>query len=445
MKLRYTIIYICLALMSAPALLGQSLEWRSGSGVADVLTEGVPTSSGLNAVYVARSTSGLSAAFTPASGNPAGVKWMRYSSLGGGYAEDVPARVDGPASVVGNPQGDMGYIVEDGTDRYYFWLVDYSRHPFSITDITENPEQECGQVALDVTGQGDEIAYYSINGRRMTLSRDIKLTYNTLEWDSEQTIYRPVVAEETLEYLHPTIHAMAPLCATSFTIEGDKFLQQWGLAEGVTSSEFQPRSVACHTDAVQAQREDADNEVKPSDGGATLGGSAPCEVNFKAEVTDAAIFREWQFARDSEFENITLRMSELEFDYSFIEEGTTYVRFYCANADASCEAYGDTYDISIGTSSLKCPNAFSPFNEDGVNDLWKVTYSSIISFECHIYNRRGKEMCSFTDPSQGWDGKYGGKFVPAGAYFYVIKAKGADGKNYNLSGDINIVDYKSTL
>ena len=51
-------------------------------------------------------------------------------------------------------------------------------------------------------------------------------------------------------------------------------------------------------------------------------------------------------------------------------------------------------------------------------------------------------MATLSDPSQGWDGKYNGKAVPTGAYYYVIKAKGADGKAYDLSGDINIVNYK---
>ena len=85
-----------------------------------------------------------------------------------------------------------------------------------------------------------------------------------------------------------------------------------------------------------------------------------------------------------------------------------------------------------------CPNAFSP-NGDGRNDEWKVSYQSIVSFECHIFNRWGQKMCSFTNPADGWDGKYKGKTVPTGVYFYVIKAKGADGKDYKLSGDINIL------
>lgn len=137
-----------------------------------------------------------------------------------------------------------------------------------------------------------------------------------------------------------------------------------------------------------------------------------------------------------------MRMRELETTYTFRELGTFYVRFVCADASGECEYYSDTYTVSIGNSSLQCPNAFSPGASEGVNDEWKVSYRSIVSYECHIFNRNGVKMTSMTDPSQGWDGKYNGKLVPAGVYYYVIKATGADGKKYNLSGDINIVNYK---
>ena len=51
------------------------------------------------------------------------------------------------------------------------------------------------------------------------------------------------------------------------------------------------------------------------------------------------------------------------------------------------------------------------------------------------------KVAEFTDPAQGWDGKYNGKYVPSGVYYYVIKAEGADGKKYKLNGDINIIKY----
>ena len=56
-----------------------------------------------------------------------------------------------------------------------------------------------------------------------------------------------------------------------------------------------------------------------------------------------------------------------------------------------------------------------------------------------------KKIISFSDPAQGWDGKKGGKLVPSGVYYYVIKAVGSDGKKYNLSGDINIINSKQSV
>ncbi len=98
--------------------------------------------------------------------------------------------------------------------------------------------------------------------------------------------------------------------------------------------------------------------------------------------------------------------------------------------------------MSIGESRLSCPNAFSPGDSEGVNDEWKVSYRSLVEFECHIFNRWGVRLATLTDPSQGWDGRYKGRLVDPGAYYYVIKARGADGKSYNLGGDINIIRRK---
>lgn len=400
-----------------------------------------PASAGLNGgIYVVPSVAGLR--ITCTSNASENVKWQRFSSLGAAYADDVaPSGHDATSSWLDSPQGDMGYAIQsDRQPTIYIWLVDYSTHTFSPGTLTLAPEQECGRVALECTGSGDEIAYYSINGRRLTLSREITLSYTTLDWDNSAQNYVETATSETLEYLPRLIHADAPLCSTSYTLEGDRFLRAWGHGTSFTSPEYAPHSISAHTETV-SDNTTGDNEISSAQPGA-LGGSAPQTITFSANVTDAAIFHEWQMSRYADFDDITMRASELDFTYTFTEHGTMYVRLYCANSDASCEYYGPTYEISIGESMLKCPNAFTPFNQDGVNDIWKVSYSSIIEFECHIFNRSGRKIISFTDPSQGWDGRYGGKFVPAGAYYYVIKASGADGKDYKLYGDINLIDYK---
>ncbi|WP_289874262.1 hypothetical protein, partial [uncultured Muribaculum sp.] len=67
-----------------------------------------------------------------------------------------------------------------------------------------------------------------------------------------------------------------------------------------------------------------------------------------AWVTDAVVFKEWQIARDSEFDLIEFRENNLSFSHIFRDAGNTYVRFAAANADGTCTYYSTTYDISIG-------------------------------------------------------------------------------------------------
>lgn len=213
----------------------------------------------------------------------------------------------------------------------------------------------------------------------------------------------------------------------------------------MSSQYYSPNAVGVNTSAVQTNSgqdsENDSNQIKTDIEG--LGGSAPVDVSFKAFVTDAVVHYEWQMALDEEFENLIYRIYEQDFDYTFTEEGTTYIRFVGSNSDGSCEAYGETYLVTVGSSLLKVPNAFSP-GDDGINDIWKVSYRSLIEFECWIFDRQGHEIFHFEDPSLGWDGKYKGKQVKPGVYFYVIQAKGADGVKYKKSGDINILRYKSS-
>ena len=65
------------------------------------------------------------------------------------------------------------------------------------------------------------------------------------------------------------------------------------------------------------------------------------------------------------------------------------------------------------------------------------------SFKCWIFNKWGVQMFYFDSPDQGWDGKYRGKYVDPGVYYYVIEAKGANNKKMKLKGHINILRPKN--
>lgn len=173
--------------------------------------------------------------------------------------------------------------------------------------------------------------------------------------------------------------------------------------------------------------------------GNNISGSAPLEITFSAQPPTEAIYVLWEIATDMDFNNVMLRYNETAFTRVFNEYGEYYVRFFCADASGKEEWTGTTYCIKVFESRLECPNAFTPYGSPGINDEWKVKASSITDFECVIFNRWGNEITRLTSVEQGWDGRYKGKPVPQGVYFYVIKAKGADGRQYNLSGNINLI------
>ncbi len=426
-------------LLGLAALLSFSgLRALDFTGLSHAAVEIRPeASSGLEAVYV---VSGDDAAarivYTASTGQ---VRWYRFSTLGGAYAEEIAAEHDGVHWSVPFAGEDMGYIIEDGTSRHCYWIVDYSKHRFVVSSLVAVPAEDCSRTLLAVDGEAGPIPYYSINGRRMEISRELKLSYNTLRFDEPAFAYTQMPVEDVLAGISGSTAIEAPLCNTAFSLEGDRFLRAWGEAVSVESEYYTTVAVEAETKAT-GSHEPADNEQGSADESA-LGGSAPCEIRFEAAVTDAALFTEWQISRSAEFDMVDNSYSELAFDYTFTESGTTYVRFVANNAAGDCEFVGTTYEVFIGESKLEIPNAFSPEASPGVNDEWKVSYKSLTSFECHIFNRWGTCLYSSKEPSEGWDGKYRGKFVPAGVYYYVIKATGADGVKYNRAGDINIINF----
>lgn len=423
---------LLIAVATGIGTIPASSQLSFNGSAKSIIEQKAEASTGLNMIYVVADTRGVTATFTSKTGGP--VQWYKYGNLGGGHAEEIASTMDGTNSSVTLTSEDTGFIIEDGTNRYYYWVVNYANHRARFDSLTFSPEQECDRARLVFSGDASRITYFTINGASRVLDRELQIEYSTLKYNEETEAYDQAGASQTYEYIDQSVGVFAPLCNTRFSLTGDRFLSTWGEEEKIETDSYDAIAVEAHTYASQEQRE-ADNEQKID---ANLGGSAPVDISFKAVVTDAAIFREWQMTKDPTFEVVDDRIQQLEFDHTFRDNGNTYIRFVANNAAGTCEYVGETYEVFVGESDLLCPNAFSP-NGDGVNDEWKVSYKSIVEFDCHIFNRWGQEMIHMTDPSQGWDGKYRGKTVPTGVYYYVIKARGSEGRKYHLNGDINII------
>lgn len=170
---------------------------------------------------------------------------------------------------------------------------------------------------------------------------------------------------------------------------------------------------------------------------------APLTVEFRANPTgldDYTPSYEWHFRRETatkSYEELFVRYEE-DTRYTFMESGKYSIKLIASYSGG--DDLMDSVSVVISESKLEFPNAFSP-NGDDINDIYraKQDYQSIISFRAIILNRWGQKLYEWNDPSGGWDGTFHGKDVPDGVYFVLVKAKGADGKDYNIKKDVNLL------
>lgn len=365
-----------------------------------------------------------------------------YSNLGGGYAQDITYSIVNNEIIINKPVADIGYIIQTSKGNHCFWVVNYSDKVFNVSSIEMSENQTCDYSDFLISGNAGAIRYYTISGQPLILDREINISYRSLKWDDNLKDFEQITETKIFEYIDHTFTLSSPLYATtSLLITGDRFLKRWNEEVSFESEEFHPNGICVKTIAEQTNTTTEEGSNQINQGGTDLGGSAPAEFLFSAFTSEGVIHNEWQIAEDPEFEYIKYRFNEKNLNYTFYDEGKYYVRFIGSNSDGSCEAFGEEYTIGIGASDLRIPNAFSP-DGDGINDEWKVGYVSLLEFRCWIFDKNGRQLFYFDKPELGWDGKYKGKTVPAGVYYYVIEAVGADGKKYKKGGDINIINYR---
>lgn len=400
---RYLLFFACI--ITIGELYAQQITVSGGGRPAYNHTPEIST--GLTGgVFVIYSLNNATIEFSGEDDYP--ISWRLFRENGAASSTPISGAIqNGNISTLNISEADCGYIIEQNGESYYLWIIDYSQSPLILNAVsTSNEEGQCDMTTLMLDGEGKKLNYYSTNGAPKSLRRELTVSY------------------------------------MDFTVTGDQILNYWGLSQTASTEEYITSAIGVTATAEQTYREDATNEDDrhPTD---YLGGSAPAEIEFKAYVTDAVTHIEWEFSDKEDFSNTIARYNDETLWYTFRDEGVTYVRLVASNSTATCQAYSETFTINIGEPRLEAPNVFSPGTSPGVNDEWKVAYKSIVSFKCWIFNKWGVQMFYFDSPDQGWDGKYRGKYVDPGVYYYVIEAKGANNKKMKLKGHINILRPKN--
>jgi gliding motility-associated-like protein len=97
------------------------------------------------------------------------------------------------------------------------------------------------------------------------------------------------------------------------------------------------------------------------------------------------------------------------------------------------------HDLSVTTSHITMPNAFSP-NSDGDNDIFRILAAGFKKLNYFkIYDRWGEEVFFTNYFRRGWDGTYKGRDCEVGTYFWIISAIDIDNKEKTIKGDVTLL------
>lgn len=161
----------------------------------------------------------------------------------------------------------------------------------------------------------------------------------------------------------------------------------------------------------------------------TASGNVPFTVTFNNNSTGASNYQ-WNFGNgtSTNTQNATITYTNI---------GTYTVTMIASNG--GCLDTVTAVIVVDVESWINIPNIFSP-NGDGINDEFLIFSNGIRDLNCDIFNRWGEKVYTLYSPKQMWDGKmFNGSQASEGTYYYILKAKGYDGKEYDKQGPLTLV------
>ena len=397
-----------------------------------------------------------------------GFKWFEYE-LDLENAVRLTENVDyeiaenGKSSTLKSVKSNHGYYVEYGEEgceeadtcaRAYMWIAAYA----PIEAVTWDKEALiCSGLELQI----EPSMKFILNKASDVIERELNIVYSTFkEEDRQPGIYE--ISDDQSVSITLNVEPI-PYVNTDFVIT-DNFGKKLNpdSAVFVTDTFYTLAVIAFPTMSVrnkELNELDPDNNWETDESGnvivyfsetinlgsaAEFRTSAPLSIDFVSNASPMVNMYEWHISREETFTSDRVYFTKDINGYVFTEPGIHYIKLVVANNINPPDEFCDhtAYAVfNISESEILVPNVFTP-NGDGANDEFKVAYRSIASYRCRVYNQWGKKVYDSTDITSGWDGTIGGRAASVGAYFYIIDAKGTDGRVIKKRGDINLLRSK---
>jgi gliding motility-associated-like protein len=381
--------------------------------------------------------------------NEATIEWYQYS-IADSDKQLIKSETTSKSTLNQSQiEGNKGYLIlVNGVTKTRFWIIKINQNDLNqATSVSlDKSSINCSDMSFTINSV-TRFPYY-FNNKKDYITLPYTIEMENMRWNETEKKWDNYTRRDTLL---PTINDDE----TSMTIIVDSILKSSYLhivnspiAEGLelpfdtisSDTIIQAITVEIHPTATISEREGLNELDRKTE--QPFGGSAPLVVDLKSNANIPIVQQfEWHVYDNDRGGNIP--RFDSEFRHTFEQPGLYSVSLIADNGlqyisqNHYCFAKDSTITITILESDLQIPNAFSP-NGDGINDEFRVAFKSLAKFNCWIYNRWGRQLYHWTDPTKGWDGTIGSQKAEPGAYYYVIEAVGTDGKEYWKRGNINL-------
>ena len=160
-----------------------------------------------------------------------------------------------------------------------------------------------------------------------------------------------------------------------------------------------------------------------------VGGYAPLDVYFSNSATRGSVL--WNFGDGTSSEDASP-------SHTFDKYGTYTIELIVTDENGEEKADYRVIEVEANSAITVLPNVFTP-NGDGINDFCTVKGKNLAMFQMKVFDRSGNVIFESQSIDNSWDGKNKfGENIPAGTYFYLISARGIDGKVYEHTGPITL-------
>ncbi|MDA3852792.1 MAG: hypothetical protein PF444_00895 [Bacteroidales bacterium] len=325
----------------------------------------------------------------------------------------------------------------DATLSYYFSVVDFSEYQPMVDSVwVEDSGDSCNTVRLNASLLRQDIPVYDQLNDTTHLLLEPTTTYL---W-SNDTLENQSLSPSSLDAPFENVsYACTPYSDDFFASNEIAVLY----SDPDTSYTDLYTAIAVSMGTFEATIPDDDGNSNTSVSSSTTVGSAPLDVTYTVSPKGNTTSYWWVWNIDNDKPTVATYRYQDQITHSFRTYAPSGYRVQVEVRNEQCQVI-DSMEVMVTESNLKVPNIL--ILGFGAEGKFKVAYQSIdpSSFKAAVYDRNGRLMYKWEDPTGGWDGRspVTGAYVSPGAYYYSIQARGTDGIKYELMGDVNVIREK---